>query len=379
MRISQKVETIEDYLLEPDIHDERYQDFTGIPLVLIFAGALSLGHILNVYLLVWQGTPFILNLLLHVILFGIAGVLVHLLRKAELDTRLAMMMFIASGAMGPVATLGTILSTVLGVFYIRYRSSFDEWFRSIFPKGETTLPEEIVEGIELGRDDNPFEYSVIPFMDVMEVGNEAQKRHALSRMTSSFHPRFASTFRKALTDDSSAIRVQAATSISKIENTFHEKLLKIVQLHREYPKNPTIKRALAEYYDDYAFTGLLDPERERVNREKARELYLEYLQMRPEDVDIRLRVGRLLVRAGAVDDAVNWLKHSLDEGYSNDSLKLWYMECLFNAGRFQDLRSAASTFRIDLTNYKDLQPEMVESVHLWAQAGVNQTLEKHNA
>lgn len=376
MQIHYKTETIDDYLVEPDIHEQRYQDFTGIPLVLIFAAALSVGHIFNVYLMLWQETAIILNIILHLVLVAISGVLVFLLDKADLDTRLARLMFVSSTVMGPVATLGTFLSTLLATFYIRYRNDFDEWFSSIFPKGEPTLPEELIEALELGRDENPYEYSVIPFLDVMEVGNETQKRRALSRMAGSFHPRFAKAFKKALTDESSSIRVQAATAVSKIENTFHEKLLKIVQLHKEFPKNAVITKALAEYYDDYAFTGLLDDQRERVNREKARELYLEYLQIRPEDVDVRLKVGRLLVRDKKIDQAVDWLKHSIDEGYVTDSIKLWYMECLFRAKRYNELRIAASTFRIDLTNYKELQPEMVESVHLWAQAGATQMVEK---
>ena len=186
-----------------------------------------------------------------------------------------------------------------------------------------------VEDLEIGRDENPFQYSVIPFMDVMEIGNVGQKRDALSRIASSFSPRFAPSLKKALQDESSAIRVQAATAITKIENRFHDKLLKIVQLHREHPKNPVIKKALAEHYDNYAFTGLLDSEREHLNREKARELYLEYLQLRPEDVDVRLKIGRLLIRNDYLDQAVDWFKHSLDDGYTTDSMKVWYMECLY--------------------------------------------------
>jgi thioredoxin-like negative regulator of GroEL len=120
----------------------------------------------------------------------------------------------------------------------------------------------------------------------------------------------------------------------------------------------------------------LDDERERINREKSREKYLEYLQMRPDDLDVRLKVGRLLIRGEQFDQAVDWFKHALDEGYATDAIKIWYMECLFKTGRFDELRTAASTLRVDLTNYKDMQPEMVESLHLWAQAGANQTLER---
>ncbi len=368
--------TVDEYLLPPDIHQGRYQPLNGLPLVLIFGVVLTFGHALNTYLLLWQETPVILNLLIHLLLVGIAGLLVYLLAKAGLDTRLSMLMFITTSVMGAIGAAGTLLCAIRAAFYIRYRHDFEEWYSSIFPRGVNTLPEDIVEKLELGHDENPLEYSVIPFMDVMEIGNEAQKREALSRMSANFYPRFAPAFKRALVDDHSSIRIQAATAITRIENTFHEKLLRIIQLHRELPKNPIIKKGLAEHYDNYAFTGLLDEDRENINREKAREKYLEYLQMRPDDMDVRLKVGRLLIRAKRYDEAANWFKHSLDEGYATDALKIWYMECLFMTGRYDELRAAASTFRIDLTNYKDIQPEMVESIHLWAQAGANQILEK---
>jgi hypothetical protein len=368
--------TIDDYLAEPDVHQLRYQQLNGLPLVLIFAAVLTLGHALNAYLLFWQDTPVVLNILIHFMLVGITGVLVYLLAKAGLDTRLAMLMLITSIATGAIGTVGTLLSALQATFYVRYRHDFEEWYNGIFPRGKNSNPEEIVENLEMGHDENPTKYSVMPFMDVMEIGNEVQKREALSRMAAQFSPRFAPAFRKALTDESSSIRVQAATAITKIENTFHDKLLKIIQLHREFPKNPVIKKGLAEHYDNYAFTGLLDDERERINREKSREKYLEYLQMRPDDLDVRLKVGRLLIRGEQFDQAVDWFKHALDEGYATDAIKIWYMECLFKTGRFDELRTAASTLRVDLTNYKDMQPEMVESLHLWAQAGANQTLER---
>lgn len=368
--------TLDDYLAEPDIHQLRYQQVNGLPLVMIFSVVLTLGHALNAYLLFWQETPWMLNFIIHLLLVGIAGVLYILLARAGLDRRLALLMLITSLGTGAIGCAGTLLAALQATFHVRYRHDFEEWYHSIFPRGTNTAPEEIVEKLELGHDENPFAYSVIPFMDVMEIGNEVQKREALSRMAGQFHPRFAPAFQKALVDEHSSIRVQAATAITKIENIFHDKLLKIIQLHREFPKNPVIKKGLAEHYDNYAFTGLLDAERERINREKAREKYLEYLQMRPDDIDVRLKVGRLLIRGERYDQAVDWFKHALDEGYATDAIKIWYMECLFKTGRFDELRAAASTFRIDLTQYKDMQPEMVESLHLWAQAGANQMMER---
>lgn len=368
--------TVDDYLTPPDVHQLRYQPLNSLPLVLIFGAILTLGHAFNAYLLLWQNTPILLNIIIHLILVAVAGILVFLTSKAGLDTRLSVLMMIATAATGAIGAAGTLLTAIRCAFYVRFRQNFEEWYNSIFPASYNTLPEDIVEKLELGEDENPLDYSVIPFLDVMEIGNEAQKREALSKMTANFNPRFAAAFKKALTDENSGIRVQAATAVSRIENTFHEKLLKIINAHREFPKNLVIKKGLAEHYDNYAFTGLLDEERERINREKAREKYLEYLQSRPDDMDVRLKVGRLLIRAERYDQAAEWFKHSLDEGYATDAIKVWYMECLFHTRRYEELRAAAASLRVDFNQYKNFQPEMVESLHLWTQAGANQTLEK---
>jgi polysaccharide biosynthesis protein PelE len=358
--------TIDDYLAPEDVHNVFYQPMTGLPIVIIFAVILMLAHALNVYLLLWQGTPIALNIILHLVLVGVAGILVFLLRKTNTDQRFGMLMFVSSAVTGPVGCAGTLLAALQSMFYVRYRNDFEEWFHSIFPQDSTTLPEEIVENLDLGRDEHTLDYSVIPFMDVFDTGNTEQKRLALSRMTAKFHPRFAPAFEKALHDADSSVRVQAATAISKIENQFHDRLLRIARLYRDNPKNPIIVKALADHYDDYAFTGLLDSEREPINRNKAREHYLEYLGMKPEDTDTRLRLGRLLVRSGRVDEAIDWFRQSLDSGYSNDSIKAWYLETLFKAGRYEQLRKGVRTLNVNLETFKSTHPEMIESLRLWA-------------
>lgn len=365
----QTTDAIEEYLAEPDVHETHYQDLSGNLLVMLFALGLSLGHALNMYLLVWVETALALNLIFHVIMVGVAAILVFLLRKTGRDSRLALLMLVTTSFMGVVGAVGTLLTSMLTLFYVRYRSSFDEWFASIFPKGTPTLPEEIMEDIELGRDGHIYDYSVIPFLDILKIGSNAQKREALSRISSNFHPRFSPALKQALKDDSSAIRVQAATTISKIENQFHHRLMQIEQVHREYPKNPVVKKALAEHYDHYSFTGLLDKEREQENRVKAKVHYREYIGMRAEDIEARLALGRLLMRSGLHEQAADWFKDCLSEGYVSDAIKIWYLECLFRAGDYDQLRNSAASFHIDLSAYRNHQPEIVETIHLWTQAG----------
>ena len=363
--------TIDDYLEGPDVHEERYQSITGAPLVMVFCILLTVGHALNIYLLFWKETSPLLNLLIHVVLVAISGFLISLMARSSLDTRFARLAFVTTAVMSVVGAIGTFVSLVLSIFYLQFRSNFEDWYQAIYPRGLLSKPESIAENIELGRDENPIDYNVMSFMDVMEIGSVSQKSKALSKMTASFDSRFASAFRRALADDSSAIRVQAATAITRIENRFHERLLQIENLYREHPSNAVILKALADHYDDYAFTGLLDENREMVNRGKAYTHYMDYLNMRPDDVSVRLKVGRLLIRMDRHDEAVQWFKRSLDDGYSSEAIKTWYIESLYRVGDYEALRHAASSYQVDMTSYQETQPEIADSIYLWAQAGLS--------
>jgi hypothetical protein len=376
MMQQQSMLTVDDYLEGPDIHDASYQPITGAPLVFIFCILLTIGHAFNTYLLFWKDTSVFICLIIHLVLAAIAGFLVLLMGRANFDTRFARLAFVTSAVMGVVGTVGTLISLVQSLFYLRFRTSFEEWYQTIFPRGNLSAPEEIAEEIELGRDEHPNHYSVMSFVDVMDVGSESQKRSALSKMTASFSPLFAPAFIKALSDDSSAIRIQAATAITRIENRFHERVMEIENLYREHPNNPVILKALADHYDRYAYTGLLDEGREMVNREKAYSLYMDYLKLRPEEVQTRTSIGRLLIRMDRHEDAAKWFKRCLDEGYSTESIKLWYLESLYKISDFEALRRAATNYQLDLNHYQETQPEISDSLYLWAQAGQSENREK---
>ncbi len=162
-------------------------------------------------------------------------------------------------------------------------------------------------------------------------------------MTSNFQPSFAPAFKKALNDPSNTIRVQAASAITKIENTFMDRLMKLTRVKEQFPKEPVVVKALAEHYDDYAYTGLLDGDRELANRRKALEYYQEYLNLEPRDLEVRTQIGRILMRNKDYNRACEWFKNCIDLGFVSQSISEWYSEALFASSRFEELRRFALT------------------------------------
>lgn len=367
--------TPEEYLAQEDVHELMRQPSSGTLIgTLIMALILGFLHGLNVWYLLWQNTPdptsfgyammpvalfFVFHLILAIVSLAYA-------RARELgdrnDHRFDLLLAITTLCLGVAGAIGTVIAILFFGIYQRYATSFAQWFQSIFPMTPPTLPEEISENILTGRDESATGYSVIPFLDVMSIGSEAQKREALSKMTGKFHPSFAPAFQRALSDENNAIRVQAATSIVKIENHFLERAIQLEALYREYPKDDRLLLALARHYDEYAYTGILDQEREETNRARALESYEQYLKLHPQDAQVRLFVGRLLVRSGKTAQAADWFRQSIDAGYSTPQMVSWYLEALYTLGRYDELRQFSTRFE---GNAAALQPSLTETLQLW--------------
>jgi polysaccharide biosynthesis protein PelE len=368
MKAELKGDVIDAYLRAPDVHDVHRAGLFGAGISLVIAVTALVLHGFNTWLIFWTQTPIIVPVAIHVLSVAVVLFFTYSLFKVGRDTRFMLLLGITTAVMGVFGAAGTLLATIMQFWHLRLAQSFIEWFSTIFPRFARTRPEDVYENIMFGRDDAASNYRVIPFMDVMSIGSESQKREALSRMTTNFHPSFAPAFSKALSDASNAIRVQAATSVARIENQFLERLLKITDVARRFPRDANVKLALAEHYDDYAFTGILDEERERVNRRRALEHYYEYLDVKPNDVMARIKVGRLLLRDKSPEQAADWFQGCMENGYSSDSLQIWYIESLFACGRFDELRKRARSFLSRLEPYRELRPELADSIKLWAGA-----------
>jgi hypothetical protein len=157
------------------------------------------------------------------------------------------------------------------------------------------------------------------------------------------------------------VRVQAATAVARIENAFLAKAMELEAAVREKPDEASVLR-LAGIYDDYAFAGLLDKAREEECRQKAADGYRAYLRTRPDDQAVQLRLARLQLRRGRMEEAEPLLRRlATVEGHSGAGL--WLMECLFTQGRFAELRSLA--VRVPHGAAEELPPLAPAAIEMW--------------
>lgn len=332
---------VDKYLAVPDIHDVQREKAGGFASMVLGIVVCVLETLL-IFGVIHSVISPIIALLLHMAIVIVLLAITRALASTS-EGRFMLLLLLVVVTTGPFGAGGMALAVLLYLWSTRHALGFDEWFDSIFPKQPQTSAQLINENILTGRDESSSQYSVISFMDVLSFGNEVQKRMAISKATANFHPNFAPVFRKALSDSSNTIRVLAATAIGKIESLFLSRMIQLTEIKESHDKDPLVIWALAEHYDNYAFTGLLDFDREQINRQNALTLYREYLRLRPQDVEPRNRIGRILMRNKEFEKACDWFRSCIADGYVSDTISEWYSEALFNCGRYEDLRRYRSS------------------------------------
>lgn len=362
-------QVVEDVLAPEDVHDANTitEATASNGLFVILAIVLTLAHGFNLWLFLNSGMWPIIPVIIHCIISAVAAIVTYAQYNRGLDVQHLAIMTIVSSVAGIFGTIGALFGFLSTLVFRSRSQEFSDWYESIFPTDLPSEPETIYDRIIEGIDENPSHYSVMPFTDVMRLGSENQKRRALAKMTSRFSPRFAPAFRLALSDHSNTIRVQAATAVAKVERDFGRKLERIEMARAKDPQNPVLTLALAKFYDDYAFTGVLDPELEKLNRERAINTYKTYLQHDPNASEAYTAIGRLMFRNQQWADAADWFRHALDRGWTSNTMILWYFECLFRLGQFKELRRALLDYGRGIVNQDELPADVRESISLWMQ------------
>ncbi|MBL8831822.1 MAG: hypothetical protein JNL71_05475 [Rhodospirillales bacterium] len=289
-------------------------------------------------------------------------------RRAR-DMRLPWLLVGAATFVGPFGASGSVLCALLYAWFRRSTTSFEEWYAALFPEqqaeGARTLFQEIVSD---ARDDEVAARSIASFTDILAFGTFEQKQALLALIATYFRPAFAPALKSALGHPEPAIRVQAATAVAQIEQRFLRRSLDLDAELARRPRDFPLVFAAARHYDDYAFTGLLDHDRQAENQRRALKLYNDAIALSPNDGRLELGMGRLLVRMGEYRTAADLLASAANGGRLKPAGAVWYLECLFRLGAFDRLREAAARVVPLLEGDKSADPRLREAARLWLPA-----------
>ena len=272
----------------------------------------------------------------------------YLCDRRSRDLRFPLLLTVTTAVLGPFGGFGTLLTILLRIWYARRSKPFEEWHRSMFPDEPLESWQEIMALVEnAAQNGEDEEARITPFVDILSFGSFASKQAVVALITRQFKPQLSPVLRLALNDSDNAIRVQAATAITKVEEGFLSRMLELRHTIEEQPKNAQLWLAIATLCDEYAYAGILDREREHECRQNALQYYKEHLKLQPSDPDATLAVGRMLVRERRSSESVQWFDHASEQGHSSTGFFLWRLESLFHAGRFGELRELAKSSGID--------------------------------
>jgi len=298
---------------------------------------------------------------------GLVGLLfgfLYLAYRTEREIRGLLLLTVSTFGIGLLGPAGTLYCLLLARIYKRSSLSFQQWYESLFPSQKISSSEEIYRQVNATASDIEQGDLPVPFIDIMSVGSSIQKQRVIGMIASDFKPDYARTLKAALHDEGNDIRVQAATAMASIENQFLEKTLQLNEALEADPDNPELPFELARHYDDYAFTGILDPARERENRGKALEKYRQYLERKPGSTAARSAIARILTRNGQYKETSKWIRRSFRKGTVTPSMVLWLAESEYRTGHWDRVRETIRSHR-DLLEGEDLPDSVQECLALW--------------
>jgi polysaccharide biosynthesis protein PelE len=304
----------------------------------------------------------------HVAICAALAVWLWTVAKRGRDLRLPWSLLGATATLGPLGAAGTTLCAALFAYFRRRTLGFEAWYAALFPEAKTeearALFQEIVAG---GDDDETAERSVASFVDVLAFGAFEQKQGMLALIAAYFRPGFAPALKAALAHNEPAIRVQAATAVAQIESRFLRRSLDLDKEMRRRPDDFALIFAAARHFDDYAFTGLLDSDRQNENRKRAMALYARALALRPEDAKVEVALGRLLVRVGRHVEAVAILARAEAAGRLPADGAIWLLECFYALRDFAALRAIAARIAPILEKSDVADTAVRDAAKFWAQ------------
>ena len=246
--------------------------------------------------------------------------------------------------LGPMGAVGVLCLALLLSFYRRSAVPFDVWYKDVVPQYLSEDEGRLVDQLTIMGAEAEYNYQApIPFADILSSGEQANKRMILSLMLRNFHPSFGGIFLDAIADPDSAIRVQAASAITRIEENFQLKTTRLSDAYRRKPSDFGVIVKLANHYDEQASSGLSDKATLEGYRLKAQQLYIRACEERPSDTEIPWLLGRSLLRSGKLSEAAKVFEGVLEQLSANNAdaallQKVWYWECLYEQARYKELQ-----------------------------------------
>lgn len=304
---------------------------------------------------------------IHLAVAGYATCAAAMLRGQAARDPIFLLFIMSAVFLGPLGVAGAAIAALMRRAAAIRTRPFAEWYVALFPVEERDRTRALYERVVLRGHGPAARSSVAPFADVMAVGTLPEKQAAISLMASAFRPEFAPALQAALNDLEPAIRVQAASTVARIEHHFLQRSMALDEGLAQRPDDPALMLDGARHQDMLAAAGLLDDKRASEAARASLALHMRLLAQNPDPatrIEAIAASGRLLLRLGHVMPAFRLLNASLRSGPAAPALVGPYLESLFRLHRFVELREFC--MRLRRPGGEPLPEEIEQTLRLWS-------------
>lgn len=302
----------------------------------------------------------------HAVLSGLLVVLAAWKLRTGRDARLDVLLAwatLVSGPLGPASVVGLCLMLP---WFNRSARPFEEWYAGLFPDEDQDASDRLYERIVTGREEAVADTSSLSSLtDILLTGSTRSKQAVVALLARRFRSDFAPALAMALSDPEPTVRVQAATASAAIEERYHGRKIDLEEAAGARSEDPAGWLTLARHLDEYAYAGVLDPDRQTATMLDAHSAYEKAERFGAEDPDgIRLARGRLLLRLSRFEDAEALLS-TVVETARDPRAAMWQAECLFRLGRFEALRQHLDHPRLAELALDPDHVDLGPAINLW--------------
>ena len=303
-----------------------------------FIGFVFMGELFLAINLYEERISWVIALAIHLGVLATAFWLFKMVESAKKDIRFYAYSLIMLLFLGP---FGAAISLVSILIYLHFRLSsnaFGDLMEELFPDEDLTSSVALYKRIVFGKEVINAKQRTTSFHEIMIYGSEDQKRDVIEKILKHFTPEFAPALLLAMKDKSNAIRVQAATAVTTIE----EKLMVEYQDRDSLISEQSSAGdylAMAKHCQRYLESKLLDQDQMRTMTERSINCYEKYLDLKPDELPIYVQISKLYQSLNEFHQAEVWIEKVIElKDETNPEVLLQFLTLLFIKKDYEAIR-----------------------------------------
>lgn len=233
-------------------------------------------------------------------------------------------------------------------------------------KEHTTLPH--VQGVTPkeapGKELLTMQRSVEPLVDMLATPDPQMKRAVLDAIARRRDPKLIPHVLAALQDPRPEIYQFAMAKVIKLQEEFGSEIAKATAAVSAEPDRVDPHHRLAEVYNRYLKSGLVDQAVAGFYREQLREEYGKILTLAPGNFTVLVAVGRLSLETGRMDEAQQAFEEALGLSPLHLEARLGLAEALYLRGRYREMAREIRT-AVEGCVEEGSDPALLELAEWW--------------